>query len=152
MTKKYSKMTNEDFDRILSDILQEEGRNLLAIPGVYEVVSEHFNNEVLNRWENEIENKSAIETTPDFWDCECEHHFIHHYTENECPYCGSIREAQPDSRIDEVCENDFLNLATATNSYDARDVKRLKELSSRYSDHCYAYLCEKAKKANSVNS
>jgi len=50
----YSKMTDEDFMRILGNIMQEEGgRSILAIPGVYEAVSEHFNNEVLDRWSAE---------------------------------------------------------------------------------------------------
>ena len=51
---KYDKMTQEDFNRILGDIMQEAGgRAILTIPGVYEVVSEHFNNDVLDRWEQE---------------------------------------------------------------------------------------------------
>lgn len=48
-----SKISTDDFARILGDILNEEGANLISIPGVYEIVSEHFNNEVLERWENE---------------------------------------------------------------------------------------------------
>lgn len=48
-----SKMSSEDFDRILGDILQEEGRNLLLIPGVYDAVAEHFSNDVLDRWVKE---------------------------------------------------------------------------------------------------
>jgi len=49
----YTKMKDADFDRILGDILQEEGQNLLTVPGVYEAVSEHFNNDVLDRWTKE---------------------------------------------------------------------------------------------------
>lgn len=51
---KYEDMTNAEFDSILAEILDGmPGEALLAIPGVYEVVSEHFNNEVLERWEAE---------------------------------------------------------------------------------------------------
>ena len=51
----YDKMTNnEQWDRILGDIMEEEGgRNILSIPGVYEVVSEHFNNAAWDRWQAE---------------------------------------------------------------------------------------------------
>jgi len=50
----YSKMTQEDFDNILNSILQgmDGSQLLLAIPGIYEIVSEEFNNEVLTIWEN----------------------------------------------------------------------------------------------------
>ena len=49
---KYSKMTDEEFDSILEEVLNEyRGNQLLDIPGVYEIMSEHFNNEVLSRWE-----------------------------------------------------------------------------------------------------
>lgn len=47
----YSKMTQDEFDRILAEIMNEQpAANLLTIPGVYEAVSEHFNNDVLDRW------------------------------------------------------------------------------------------------------
>jgi hypothetical protein len=49
----YNKCSNEDFDRILRQIVKEEGANLLDVPGVLELVSEYFNNEVLERWEEE---------------------------------------------------------------------------------------------------
>ena len=49
MAKK--EINNEEFDRILSEICEEEGgANLLTIPGVYECVSEYFNNDVLDRY------------------------------------------------------------------------------------------------------
>jgi len=37
------------FDEQLELILDREGRNLLAVPGLYECVREHFNNEVIER-------------------------------------------------------------------------------------------------------
>jgi len=49
----YSKMTQDDFDRVLSQIVKEDAAVLLTVPGVYKAVSEHYNNEVLERWENE---------------------------------------------------------------------------------------------------
>ena len=45
----YNKITTEEFDHALSDILDKmTGEQVMAIPGVYEVVSEHFNNEALD--------------------------------------------------------------------------------------------------------
>ncbi len=47
----YSKMTSIEFDSILEDLMHENANTLLAVPGAYEVFSEHFNNEILDRWE-----------------------------------------------------------------------------------------------------
>lgn len=48
------KITTEQFDEILSNILDEQPACvLLTIPGLYEIVSEHFNNDVLTLWEAE---------------------------------------------------------------------------------------------------
>ncbi len=45
----YNKVTTEEFDHALSDILDKmTGEQFMAIPGIYEVVSEHFNNEALD--------------------------------------------------------------------------------------------------------
>lgn len=53
----YDKMSNEDFQRILEEIVDESpASHLLSVPGVYEVVAEHFNNEVLSRWDDEQED------------------------------------------------------------------------------------------------
>jgi len=57
----YSAMTTEDFDRLLAGAMDEEvsPSALLAIPGIYEVVSEHYNNAVLDAWM--AEQKEAAE-------------------------------------------------------------------------------------------
>ena len=50
----YSKMTQEDFDRILFDILREyNGAQLLNTPGIYEILAEDFNDVVLSYWKDE---------------------------------------------------------------------------------------------------
>lgn len=44
----YSKMTKGDFDRILYIRLKEETlQSIVKIPGVYEILSKHFNNDTL---------------------------------------------------------------------------------------------------------
>ena len=46
----------------------------------------------------------SIILTSLYWDCECENDYIHSSSgdDNYCPNCGTYREDQPDSRIDEV--------------------------------------------------
>lgn len=54
----YAEMPQEDFDRILLQILEEKtGAQLIHIPGIVEILNEHFNNEILDRWEEERETK-----------------------------------------------------------------------------------------------
>ncbi len=43
-----------------------------------------------------------IQTTEKYWDCECEHNFIHSKTQTMCHICGAVADDQPDSRINEV--------------------------------------------------
>ena len=45
----------EDYERILSEIINEElvAADLLAIPGIYEILSEYYNNDILERYESE---------------------------------------------------------------------------------------------------
>lgn len=51
--------------------------------------------------EDEVTNNEVI-TNEDFWDCECEHNYIHHKIQKECKKCGAIRDEQPDSIAEEV--------------------------------------------------
>jgi hypothetical protein len=47
-------MTTEDFDRTLREVINDSNPsacNILDIPGVYEILSEHYNNEVLERYD-----------------------------------------------------------------------------------------------------
>ena len=54
----YSKMTTDDFDRILYTRLNEETlQSIVNIPGVYEIVSKNFSNYILEVWEYEQYNK-----------------------------------------------------------------------------------------------
>lgn len=46
--------TQEEFDNLLAEIINESpASHLLSIPGVYDILSGQFNNEVLRRWEEE---------------------------------------------------------------------------------------------------
>lgn len=53
---KYGKLTHDDFNAYLGEIIDStcpKPSKLLQIPGIYETLSEHFNNEVLDRWESD---------------------------------------------------------------------------------------------------
>ena len=55
-------ITQEQFDNELMKILSEyNGRQLLLIPGIYEIVSEHFNNDVLNNLNWEVTQQQIID-------------------------------------------------------------------------------------------
>ena len=52
----YSKMTQDDFQRHLEKVVKGMSTaELLAVPGILEVLSEELNNEVLESWEAEQE-------------------------------------------------------------------------------------------------
>ena len=47
----YKKIKDSEFDGILREILHEmRGDQLLSISGIYEIVSEEYNNEILDSW------------------------------------------------------------------------------------------------------
>jgi hypothetical protein len=55
-TSHYDAMTNEDFDRLLAELLDAQytrPSQLLAVSGVYEVLSEVCHNAVLEAWDAE---------------------------------------------------------------------------------------------------
>lgn len=54
-TTDYSGLDQQNFDRILSNIMNNENTpaHFLSIPGIYEIMAEHFNNDVLDLWEIE---------------------------------------------------------------------------------------------------
>lgn len=49
-------ISDDEFDAILVNILSKKiGSQLLVIPGIYEILAEEFNNEILATWEIERE-------------------------------------------------------------------------------------------------
>jgi len=53
-TQNTTDISSEEFDHILVEIVREtDPVTLLRVPGVYEILAEEFNNEVLERWEKE---------------------------------------------------------------------------------------------------
>jgi hypothetical protein len=55
-TKGYDWITQEMFDKKLEELLDKEtGNTLLSIPGVAEILIEHFNNDVLEALTNELD-------------------------------------------------------------------------------------------------
>lgn len=52
---KYKGLTDTEFDAILEELLGECSPSaLLSIPGLYEIVREHFNNDILETWERRM--------------------------------------------------------------------------------------------------
>jgi len=51
----YDNLTNEQFDNMLQILIIRDAAQLLTIPGVYEVLSEHYNNEILDLYDKERE-------------------------------------------------------------------------------------------------
>ena len=67
----YSWVTQEMFDEKLEKILDDQtGGSLLIIPGVYEIVREYFNNDVLEALEEEREedDEDDDEDDEDEWE------------------------------------------------------------------------------------
>ena len=48
------------------------------------------------------EKKETVETTPEYWDCECDKNFIHPKSQKSCSKCGAEADSQPDSHASEV--------------------------------------------------
>jgi len=50
------------------------------------------------------DERNHIETTPLYWDCDCDHFYCHKKDEdnNCCDTCGAHMDDCPDSRVDEV--------------------------------------------------
>lgn len=51
---KYSKLTDEEFDRRLGEIMDRKPASyLLTVPGVYDILREEYNNDILDEWEKD---------------------------------------------------------------------------------------------------
>ena len=51
---------------------------------------------------NATSTNTAVLTTPEYWDCECDKDYIHPAHELFCQMCGAFKDDQPDARVDEV--------------------------------------------------
>ena len=51
-------MADDKFDQMLIKLMKESSvEHIISIPGVYEAVSEHYNNEVLERLERDTNDR-----------------------------------------------------------------------------------------------
>lgn len=54
-------MTDEEFNRILAEVIDEhnyKASQVLTIPGIYEILSEYYNNEVLEQYDRLQDNEN----------------------------------------------------------------------------------------------
>ena len=66
MTAGYSALTDDEFDEILIEILNEQAAStFVTIDGIYEILREEFNNTVLERWEQRHPDLAFPEETED---------------------------------------------------------------------------------------
>ena len=57
-----STITTEEFDeRLIGMLSLIQAKQLLDIPGIYEIVSEEFNNDILEQWESDQEDEQEEE-------------------------------------------------------------------------------------------
>ena len=52
----YQEITNEEFDKRLKETIEDNASALLLIAGVYEIVSEYYNNDILEDYEDDNEH------------------------------------------------------------------------------------------------
>ena len=52
-------MTTRDFDRLLAGIIDNDVSFLLSNPGVYQILSEYYNHDVLAAWETQQAAETA---------------------------------------------------------------------------------------------
>jgi hypothetical protein len=43
-----AEIPHKTFELILAELIEEEGANILSIAGIYEILAEHFNNEIID--------------------------------------------------------------------------------------------------------
>lgn len=51
------------------------------------------------------DSHSGFYTTPLFWGCSCDEHYIHPFTQSDCPPYGDCRAEAPEAHIHEVLRN-----------------------------------------------
>jgi hypothetical protein len=63
--REYPEITTEEFHNRLNDKIADEAATLLAIPGIAEILSKHFNNEILEEYEEDNEPTMTYENAVD---------------------------------------------------------------------------------------
>lgn len=59
-------MTDADFERLLLERLCEtHATDLISVPGIYEILAEYWNNDIIEDWESEQETLADLEGNTD---------------------------------------------------------------------------------------
>lgn len=87
-------------------LMEDQNKNLLAWFAFEETACQ-----LKDAWDSDgpirsgsLEGRSDdCATSPNYWDCECESHFINRKTDRlKCEKCGTAADDMPDSRINEI--------------------------------------------------
>lgn len=62
----------------------------------------HIWHDRYNTCDEKIQEIGNIILNLDYWDCECEHKYIHRIEQKECNVCAQTQEQSPSSREYEV--------------------------------------------------
>jgi hypothetical protein len=70
----------------------------------------------------------TVETNPNYWDCECENNYIHAKAQTlACSLCGMTEDESPDSRVNEIKENEDVRSINVHVSTEKFKINILKE-------------------------
>lgn len=67
-TSRYAKLDTETFDRLLREVINADNPSacdVLNVPGVYEILSDHYNNDVLSAYREEQETDADADADND---------------------------------------------------------------------------------------
>ena len=90
----YKNMTDEEFDNILEEIIMENLNEIMTIPGAYEIFSEYYNNDVLDRWKKENPRRYHVPVDPST------------FKGAKCAFCGKRVSFNHETEVRTCCDPD----------------------------------------------
>lgn len=105
-TARFEPITTKEFDRRLAEHLDNlDGWDLLQIPGIYEVVSEHFNNIILEEYEDDNADFRSFEDVKEDFEENILPYVVEQYGKDDVI---AIREAWNDY-TDSLCKDNEIS-------------------------------------------
>ncbi len=98
----YDRMTTEEFDQCLLQVLADMSTDQwLAIPGIYEIVSEAKNNEVLDQWAANREGQAEDHELTVCEECSA---FINPLLPDDVHGAGTLEDPRAPGDHDTICD------------------------------------------------